>query len=197
MARLWDKRNRLRRKGCGQGTCKELIVRITDAKQCQQYRQARVHERRVQQSHPVHCARRPCRIPPERVTAHGTDRTGNSAEITYAAFSAFQAQCAPRLFLVLERYLYTKFFLGDFLTNPATPLYNAERLVLLPQRFESKTPLADQPELSWMMGWWFPEPSIGNAWDLRHSSSRDGLSCNRFETKVFKYPHPTLVILDV
>lgn len=78
--------------------------------------------------------------------------------------------------------------------------YNGDESRLLPP---DKVPVADASDIltplySTILAWTLPETIlITKQWTRLYSADQDGFSMNRFESHVFKYPGPTLLIMQV
>ncbi|KAG2192788.1 hypothetical protein INT47_011401 [Mucor saturninus] len=78
--------------------------------------------------------------------------------------------------------------------------HNSDESRLLPP---DKVPIVDDSDIltplySTLISWALPETIlITKQWTRLYSADRDGFSMNRFESHVFKYPGPTLLVMQV
>lgn len=114
--------------------------------------------------------------------------------ISYDLFCHWKTLFSPHLFKPLQSFI-TKSFGYYNPTPPATPEPR-----LLPQ---DKVPVPDTSDIltplySTLLSWAIPETIlITKQWTRLYSADQDGFSMNRFESHVFKYPGPTLFIMQV
>lgn len=114
--------------------------------------------------------------------------------ISYDLFCHWKTSFSPHLFQPLQSFI-TKSF-GYY--NPTPALTPEPRL--LPQ---DKVPVPDASDIltplySTLLCWAIPETIlITKQWTRLYSADQDGFSMNRFESHVFKYPGPTLFIIQV
>ncbi|KAI8095737.1 TLD-domain-containing protein [Thamnidium elegans] len=115
--------------------------------------------------------------------------------ISYDLFCQWKTSFSPYLFKPLQSFI-TKSF-GYYNPTPA-PTETEPRL--LPQ---DKVPEPDTSDIltplySTLLSWAIPETIlITKQWTRLYSADQDGFSMNRFESHVFKYPGPTLFIMQV
>ncbi|RUS18358.1 hypothetical protein BC938DRAFT_476010, partial [Jimgerdemannia flammicorona] len=137
-----------------------------------------------------------------------------TASLSWGAFAAWKPRNAPNLFTTCKSYFYTHFVLKPtalLSTDPASPIALAftpsspahppptTDLIL----DEDPPPRADvtdilEPVHIALLSWLLPlSVTHQKRWNRLYSGSVDGFSMNRFERHVFKYPGPTLLLLQV
>lgn len=112
--------------------------------------------------------------------------------ISHDEFRFWRQTFSPHLFKPLQSFVMKSF--GYYKPNLE------EESRLLPQ---DKVPKVDQSDIlnsiySTILSWALPEDIlITKQWTRLYSADQDGFSMNRFESHVFKYPGPTLIIMQV
>ncbi|KAI8049146.1 TLD-domain-containing protein [Gilbertella persicaria] len=112
--------------------------------------------------------------------------------ISYQQFCYWKDRFSPHLFKPLQSFIIRSFAYYD--TN--TSLLKRERV--LP---EDATPEPDTTDIlsplhTTLLSWSLPEPIlVTKQWTRLYSANKDGFSMNRFESHVFKYPGPTLLVI--
>lgn len=121
-----------------------------------------------------------------KITSHNEDLPC----IPNYAFKQWKQSFSPHLFKSIQSLIIKAF----------TFYNNKEESRLLTQ---DKVPIPDKsdiltPYYSTLLSWRLPENIlITKQWTQLYSANQDGFSMNRFESHVFKYPGPTLFIMQV
>ncbi|CAO3637804.1 unnamed protein product [Mucor hiemalis] len=116
--------------------------------------------------------------------------------VSQRLFCQWKEKFSPHLFKPVQS-LVTKTF-GYFTPGQTVKSNNESRL--LPEDKVPTTDITDilTPLYSTLLSWSLPEDVlITKKWTRLYSADQDGFSMNRFESHVFKYPGPTLFIIQV
>ncbi|KAH8550917.1 TLD-domain-containing protein [Umbelopsis sp. PMI_123] len=126
--------------------------------------------------------------------------SGHSSDlpcISLSQFRLWRIQNAPNLFKGLQSFMYSKFAMYEQPTIHSTT--GRSEIVMSPDI----TPKPDKTELLTtiyiaMICWNLPDRAMSQKqWNLLYNADTDGYAMNNFVSHVFKYPGPTLLILQV
>ncbi|KAI7869674.1 TLD-domain-containing protein [Spinellus fusiger] len=118
---------------------------------------------------------------------------GSEHSISYSVFQRWKERNAPHLFKTLQSFIYSKFAVYTQHSMTAmSDLVLKQDMVPLPDASDILNPLYCS-----LLCWRLPEMSLHNKqWRRLYSGDQNGFSMNRFESHVFKYPDPTLVLIQ-
>ncbi|KAI9261071.1 TLD-domain-containing protein [Sporodiniella umbellata] len=106
--------------------------------------------------------------------------------IPYHVFSEWRTSFCPQFVKPIQKFLvHTLSYVQaqeNSLLIDMPPVYDQSNLLSLKNRI--------------LLCWALPQLK-GNAWERLYSAEQDGFSMNRFESHVFKYPGPTLMLISV
>ncbi|CAO3665190.1 unnamed protein product [Umbelopsis ramanniana] len=126
-----------------------------------------------------------------------TDHSSDLPCISVSQFRQWRTQNAPNLFKSLQSFIYNKFAMYEHPTIHSTT--SRSEIVMS----ADVTPKPDKTELlttmyAAMISWNLPENAMSQKqWNLLFNADSDGYAMNNFVSHVFKYPGPTLLILQV
>ncbi|CAG8459633.1 14927_t:CDS:2 [Acaulospora colombiana] len=114
--------------------------------------------------------------------------------IKWPVFRDFVNRNTPNLFRGFSPFFYAHFCIGQTLSQ--------NRGTLLIKPYANYWPTLDGPSelLSSknmeLLLWMLPEKAVaGGEWNILYTGSKHGFSMNRFESHVFKYPGPTVILI--
>ncbi|ORY02629.1 TLD-domain-containing protein [Basidiobolus meristosporus CBS 931.73] len=115
--------------------------------------------------------------------------------ISLAVFQYFVKRNIPRILMVWRAYIYAKFYLGEA-EGPRVGRHIFGDKEILPNfNFSSEILRLGN---ACILTSFLPSSVVhGAGWHTLYNGSEHGYSMNRFETKVFKYPGPTLLLVKV
>ncbi|KAI8968160.1 TLD-domain-containing protein [Mycotypha africana] len=114
--------------------------------------------------------------------------------VTYEALHAWIMNFSPHFFKLLQSLI-----IHSFTYNNSSGNRNAGSRLLI----EDKLPSVDKTDILTplyitLLSWTLPEQIlISKKWLRLYSAEEDGFSMNRLESHVFKYPGPTLMIMEI
>lgn len=123
-------------------------------------------------------------------------KEGDLPCVSHRLFCQWKEKFSPHLFKPIQS-LVTKTF-GYFTPGQTVKPNNESRL--LPEDIVPTIDITDilTPLYSTLLSWSLPEDVlITKKWIRLYSADQDGFSMNRFESHVFKYPGPTLFVMQV
>lgn len=118
--------------------------------------------------------------------------------ISHYVFRQWQDKFSPHLFKPLQSLVIKSFAYHDLSGTSDVDKKKVE--IILPQ---DKVPIVDTSDIlssiyTTLVSWTIPqEILVTKRWTRLYSTDKDGFSMNRFESHVFKYPGPTLLVLQV
>ncbi|RUS19914.1 TLD-domain-containing protein [Endogone sp. FLAS-F59071] len=154
-------------------------------------------------------------LPPNAMVEQFAEFDELTVSLSWRAFSAWKLRNTPNLFLTLQSFIYTRFLAGSPAAlplvssspiTPPSPSFLASRSLsasVEPALLANLIPSVDVTNILEsvhiaLLIWCLPAHVIRqNHWERLYSGSVDGFSMNRFERHVFKYPGPTLLLLQV
>ncbi|KAI9028166.1 TLD-domain-containing protein [Phycomyces nitens] len=113
--------------------------------------------------------------------------------ISHKQFRAWKERNAPHLFKTIQSFIYSKFAMCTQHSLAAmSDLVLKQDTVPVPSVSDILDPLYCS-----LLCWRLPERCLKNKqWERLYSGDKDGFSMNRFASHVFKYPDPTLIIIQ-
>ncbi|KAL0077031.1 TLD-domain-containing protein [Phycomyces blakesleeanus] len=113
--------------------------------------------------------------------------------ISHRQFRTWKERNAPHLFKTIQSFIYSKFAMCTQHSLAAmSDLVLKQDTVPVPNVSDILDPLYCS-----LLCWRLPEKCLKNKqWERLYSGDQDGFSMNRFASHVFKYPDPTLIIIQ-
>ncbi|ORE12081.1 hypothetical protein BCV72DRAFT_310987 [Rhizopus microsporus var. microsporus] len=117
------------------------------------------------------------------------EKTKDDTCVSYRVFSEWKSNFSLHLFNPIQSFITQSF---TYIERPS------ERISQ-----EDTIPVPDQTDLlshmhCTLLSWSLPEKALNvKKWTRLYSAQQDGFSMNRFESHVFKYPGPTLMVLKI
>ncbi|KAG0172612.1 Restriction of telomere capping protein 5 [Apophysomyces sp. BC1034] len=116
----------------------------------------------------------------------------NLSYVSQQKFLTWKHRNAPHLFKTLQSFIYSRFAMCS--QHSLTAISD----IVLLQDTVSTPDISDILDRMYcsFLSWCLPAKCLQNKeWNRLYSSSKDGFSMNRFESHVFKYPGPTLLLI--
>ncbi|KAI9284471.1 TLD-domain-containing protein [Umbelopsis sp. AD052] len=126
-----------------------------------------------------------------------TEDTSDLPCISLSQFRQWRTQNAPNLFKSLQSFIYNKFAMYE---HPTIQSSTSRSEIVMSA---DVTPKPDKTEVlttmyAAMISWNLPENAMSQKqWNLLFNADSDGYAMNNFISHVFKYPGPTLLVLQV
>ncbi|GAA5799064.1 hypothetical protein HPULCUR_004473 [Helicostylum pulchrum] len=128
-----------------------------------------------------------------KIKPSNTTSTDELPCVSYDLFSHWKNSFSPHLFKPLQSFITKSFGYYNPTDDETEPRLLPQDKVPEPDTSDILTPL-----YSTLLSWALPETIlITKQWTRLYSADQDGFSMNRFESHVFKYPGPTLFIMQV
>ncbi|ORX92024.1 TLD-domain-containing protein [Basidiobolus meristosporus CBS 931.73] len=115
--------------------------------------------------------------------------------ITSTVFEHFVKRNIPGILKVWRAYIYAKFYLGEA-EGPRVGRHIFGDKEILPN-FDFSSEILNLGNVCILTSFLPPSAVHGAGWSILYNGSEHGYSMNRLETRVFKYPGPTLLLVKV
>lgn len=133
----------------------------------------------------------------QRETENKKDQDQELPCISHRQFRIWTKRNAPNLFKTIQSFVYSKFAM-HVQASVTTASSSISDLILQ----QDTVPVPDVSDIlgvirCTLLYWCLPEKVLQlKQWTRLYSGSQDGFSMNRFENHVFKYPGPTLLVVQ-
>ncbi|CAG8537337.1 336_t:CDS:2 [Paraglomus occultum] len=117
--------------------------------------------------------------------------------ITWPTFKKFVHRNVPNIFNGFRAFFTSQFLIGQTLSQPRSDSPFVGPNSSYWATLDKPSDILSDPTKMAILSWMLPGKSVTRRqWQKLYSGREHGFSMNRFETRVFKYPGPTLILIN-